>query len=367
MKDFQKSMTTVPYIVAAVQLPPPVTGLSAVNERIVQNLSERGLIAVCIDLSPGAHGGLRKQLFRLGRTLAAIGVLTAARFRGARILYMPSDGGSGVALNIAMAVAAGALGYRIWVHHHSFAYIRRRSGLMAALIRLAPPGMSHIALCQDMLKEFQAVYSKEWNARRNEGLVLPNAFMIATGSSDASRDDILTIGHLSNLTAEKGAARFVEIYKALRAAGLPVRGRIAGPIGDQASKQAIEAAQAAFPEEFKWLGPLYGADKDRFFASIDAFVFPSDYDNEAQPLVLLEALAQGSAILTTKRGCMACDHASSPGLVASIETFHDEAVAWLARHADKTARQDLPQGAHDRFIDMKAEAAGQLESLIKAL
>lgn len=360
-------MINAPYVVAAVQLPPPVTGLSAVNERVVQELAQRSLIATDIDLSPRAHSGLRKQIFRASRTLAAIVALAKAKPKGARVLYMPSDGGSGIALNIVIAVAAGALGYKIWVHHHSFAYINQRSALMASLIRLAPAGMTHIALCQDMLDGLKARYAKEWGARRNEGLVLPNAFMIAAGSADDTRDDVLTIGHLSNLTAEKGAARFVEIYKALRAANVAVRGRIAGPIGDQASKQAIEEAQAAFPEDFKWLGPLYGADKDQFFASIDAFVFPSDYDNEAQPLVLLEALARGSAVLTTKRGCMSCDHSASPGLVAPIASFQDEAVAWLTQHADKSARRDLPQQAQARFADMKAEAAGQLEKLIEAL
>lgn len=358
-------MIKAPHVVAALQLPPPVTGLTAVNERFIQELTRRGLIATSIDLSPRTHSGLRKQIFRVGRAMAAIVALAKARPTGARVLYMPSDGGSGIALNIAIAVSAGALGYRICVHHHSFAYVNQRSGLMATLIRVAPPGMTHVALCQDMLDGLKSRYANEWNSRRNEGLVLPNAFMIAADSADDTRDDVLTIGHLSNLTAAKGAVRFVEIYKALRAANVKVRGRIAGPIGDQASRQAIEEAEAAFPEDFKWLGPLYGADKNHFFASIDAFVFPSDYDNEAQPLVLLEALAGGAAVLTTKRGCMSCDHNASPGLVAPIANFHDEAVAWLTRHANKPTRQDLPQRAKARFADMKAEAAGQLEKLVE--
>jgi hypothetical protein len=38
-----------------------------------------------------------------------------------------------------------------------------------------------------------------------------------------------------------------------------------------------------------YLGPLYGESKSRFYASIDAFVFPTRYEHEADPRVVTQS------------------------------------------------------------------------------
>ena len=49
-------------------------------------------------------------------------------------------------------------------------------------------------------------------------------------------------------------------------------------------------------------GAKYGSEKDSFFERADVFVFPTYYHNECFPLVILEAMQQGLACISTREG-----------------------------------------------------------------
>lgn len=52
----------------------------------------------------------------------------------------------------------------------------------------------------------------------------------------------------------------------------------------------------------QWIKGAYGSQKDQYFQEADIFVFPSLYPNESMPLVLLEAMSAGCAIISTTTG-----------------------------------------------------------------
>lgn len=361
-------MTKAPHVLAVAQLPPPVTGLSAVNARMIQEFSAAGLLFGAADIAPPPEWpSPLKPLGRLAKTAAALLKLISARLNGARTLYMPCDGGSGLAFNVLLAAGARLLRYELWTHHHSFAYLNERSGLMAAFLRLSPPGTRHLILCERMESLLATLYPREWLASGSKAIVLSNAFM-ATAAKGAKRPDgPIVIGHLSNLTEDKGALRFLELFTRLRKRGLSVVGKIAGPAHDTKVSAAIQATASEFPDVFQWLGPLYGPDKDAFYESVDVFVFPSSYANEAQPLVLLEALARGAAIVTTDRGCMGCDHEGSPGAVFTEADFDHEAERWIERLATSPDCSKLAAEATLRFAELKKNADRSLSEVLVAI
>jgi glycosyltransferase involved in cell wall biosynthesis len=53
-----------------------------------------------------------------------------------------------------------------------------------------------------------------------------------------------------------------------------------------------------------YVGPIYGDAKDTFFSDLDVFIFPTGYFNEAQPIVLYEAVAAGALVISVDRGAI---------------------------------------------------------------
>lgn len=357
-----------PSVVAVAQLPPPVTGLSAVSQRMVDLFSERNLLLGVTNVGPPAGGPSWAKLpVRALRTATAAAALVRLKRLGAKTLYMPTDSQKGLALNIAIASMARWLGYRVIFHHHNFSYIDRYSPLMARLIAAAPDRTLHVMLCSGMQERFAVQYEKNWRAARAEGFVLPNAFMSSAATS-VEKPTNLTIGHLSNLTVAKGALRFIELFRRLREAGIDVAAEIAGPCHDEEVHTAIQATITAYPTLFRWAGPLYGAEKESFYRRVHVFVFPTAYPNEAQPLVLLEALAHGAAILATNIGCIGCDHAQAPGKIFEQEVFDDEAFAWISEQAKHPSWQDrFTDQALGAFDAQRNESLSALSELLTRL
>lgn len=354
-------------IFAALQLPPPVSGLTVVNKSMLQRFSDRGMAVTVSNTAPSEGStGVLKILSRLERAIATIFFMVISRLHGVRHLYMPCDGGLGIAVNISIVLAARFLRFKVALHHHSFSYINDRSKLMAAFIRCGPKKVEHIFLCQDMQEGMLKQYPAAWKERQCVGKVLSNAFMVDEANLAEPRfdpSDQLTMGHLSNLTADKGAVRFIEMFLELRRSGVPARARMAGPICDEATQEAVLRAEREAPKMFEWLGPVYGDQKSEFYRSIDVFVFPSLYRNEAQPVVLLEAAAYGLPILATRRGCMGCDYSDFPGLVADDHDFEARSLEWL-RAYDVKDRQAFFISSRQRFRDMKLKANYALSGIL---
>ena len=53
-----------------------------------------------------------------------------------------------------------------------------------------------------------------------------------------------------------------------------------------------------------YVGPVYGEAKTAFYQSLDVFLFPTRFAQEAAPNVLFEAAAAGVPSLCTDRGCI---------------------------------------------------------------
>ena len=76
-----------------------------------------------------------------------------------------------------------------------------------------------------------------------------------------------------------------------------------------------------------WVKGAYGQEKQKLFEQSNVFVFPTRYSTEAQPIVLIEAMAQGCAVLTTNQG--------------EIASTVDESCAYVLIHETPESIADL--------------------------
>jgi len=351
-------------VVCVGPIPPPVHGASLVTAAVIERLAEAAPTKV-VDVSPRGSGRLAHHASRASAHLRATLTLVAA-CRSHRTLYASLPGGSSIWYFTVIFAVARVARYRIVVHHHSFAYVTTPSRALAVATRFAGRDARHVVLCGCHGHRLEAGY----RAIRTT-IVCTNAWVVQPALPGASAQRStrptpgrLVIGHLANLSVDKGLGTVVALAERLLDDGLDVELRLAGPCADEAAARIVAHAVRVRPERVSHAGPLYGAAKAEWFESIDVFVFPSTYANEAAPLVVEEALAAGAATATTDLGCMGTE--TSPRIhdafaPAELTTRLEE---WARSFIDDPPDRDAVRAwsAQRRTI-----STGQLDALVAGL
>lgn len=165
---------------------------------------------------------------------------------------------------------------------------------------------------------------------------------------------------LSNLIVSKGIYVLLEACQRLKDRGVAfhcdyVGGESKEVTGEQFRK-AI--AERGLEDCVIYHGPQYGADKDRAFRRADIFVFPTFYDNECFPLVLVEAMQYRLPIVTTPEGGIldiVTDGVN--GLVCKQQDVDSLVEALTTLLADAALRREMGERGHARYLkEMTLEA-----------
>ncbi|MDF2233471.1 glycosyltransferase [Albimonas sp. CAU 1670] len=345
-------------------LPPPVTGQAAITRAAAERLARAGP-APCRSLSPGAWRGPLRHPARGWRTLLAAGALIRARLLGGRRAYLAGDGGWGRLHQLALIALARALGMRVRLHHHSFAYIDRPDALMRLILRTGGAGLDHVFLSPGMRARFREAYGGA-GAR---DLTISNAVFLRPAAPVPRRARTsrrLRVGLLANLTAAKGLHEMIALARAARAQGLPVEVRLAGPVSDPADLRALHVALAALPGRLRWTGgAVSGEAKAAFYADLDVFALPTTHLDEAEPAVIWEAAFAGLPTLAWTRGAVAEQLLPGFGL-APDRPFPPWALSRLAAlHADPDALAEAGRAACAR-AEAAAEAGARALAILVA-
>jgi len=344
--------------------PPPVHGMAVINEAMFNVLSNSGFHVERIDIAaPSLARGLGYHLHRILKVLRGSCRLIALRSLRGATLYMSVSGGAGQGYECVFACLAKLRGMDVVFHHHCYTYVTIVSSLARYLFRFAPRGSTHIALSEGMANRLENLYGID-NVR-----VISNAAFKQPGEVPArTRDAPLVLGFLSNISEEKGILDFFALMDACEAAGLEVRGQVAGPFQD-AGTEALVRPMIVERESVTYLGPRYGIEKDQFFGSIDVLVFPTRYANEAEPVTIHEALMHAVPVIAFGRGAIPEMLTGGSGVV--IPPHADFAACGLSviedwRRGGKCF-STASMAAQTRFAEMKRSADGALHEFLRVL
>lgn len=344
-------------------LPPPVTGFSLVNERMLAAFGALGDILVADRAASSRPGPLR----HLDDVLILLRQVCRLQWRCLRrkddVVYVALSGGFRQLGDLLFLIVARAAGRPTLVHHHSFNYLLAPTRLTRLLLGFERRSL-HLALCETMKRQLVDVYG----IASERILVLPNAAFVdpAPAAPQRSPGEAPVLGFLSNITAEKGIFLYFDLVQRCLASGFPVRGRIAGPV-EASIRREFERRLAEIPA-IDYLGPVYGEHKSAFLASIDLLVFPSRYANEASPVTILEAAAAGVPTLATRRGCIPEMLAGLAGDALAEDAFVEEAYRSLQRLTQspgELVRMKTEVAA--LFRGQRASAAADLSDLVTRL
>ena len=113
----------------------------------------------------------------------------------------------------------------------------------------------------------------------------------------------ITLGFLSNITINKGIIDFIDSVRFLKDNNIDNINAIVGGnfVSDKLKKYCIQISKDL---PIKFIGGVYGKKKSLFFKQIDLLLFPSTYKNEADPLVIQEALENKKIVFAYDIGCI---------------------------------------------------------------
>jgi glycosyltransferase involved in cell wall biosynthesis len=124
-----------------------------------------------------------------------------------------------------------------------------------------------------------------------------------------------------------------------------------------------------YPDTVEYLGPVYGSAKVEFLSTIDALLFPTRYKDESWGIVINEALATGTPVVTFDRGCTRTVVGSDAGLVVPRDGEYvcaavEQIEHWIAR---SEAYCSASTAAVDQAAYLHREGNLQLEQFAKQM
>lgn len=349
-------------------MPPPMHGMAAVNAYICDVLRKEGAFPLAISLSPGS---LSRSLLSRMKRIAVI-ITGLGRFVGYVLdrrcdtLYVGLSGGLGQLYELLFILIARLAGWQIYLHHHSFAYIEKFSLISWIMFAIAGTKATHITLSIGMANAIR----KQYPSCVHNALALSNAaFLPESNSTESSRrDKVVRVGFLGNISEAKGILEFLEVAAELERRNVSIEMKVAGPFEDNTIARKVTERMAVL-KTIEYLGPKYGAAKTQYLMSLDALLFPSRYQNEAEPLVIHEAMRTGLPVIATPRGAIGEVITQGAGRVVSSEkAFVNEAVETLLMwNRSPSEFSMVSQRARERFDMVKAEGGRALKEFCKAV
>lgn len=345
-------------------LPPPVHGFSNVCAHVLELVAAESAVRI-FDRTPRANNVV---LSRIAQLLQPIRYIAWCLKGGKASLYLALSGGHGQFFDWPYVIIAKVFRSRIFIHHHSFAYLNSPSFFNRVFFSLVRKE-THIVLSGGMGSALSKTYGLDSTCVKVVSNAAFYAPIKASAKSEGNSRSPICLGFLSNVTFEKGFVEFFEVLSQLKKRGVAYKAMIAGPVNPDASARFSELMASS--SDTVYLGPIYGDAKDRFYDQLDLFLFPTQYANEAEPLVIHEALRSSVQVIACDRGAIAEMLGNGAGLVFSRNDFVEGAAVQIERlnhnRAQLKAAQRLSQEQFQRIRGVAQTAMAAMVSEISGI
>lgn len=191
-----------------------------------------------------------------------------------------------------------AMGQKVVIHYHNKGVATRQDKLLDNFLhKRFFKGLEVILLAEPLYQDI-CKYVK-----REDVFICPNGIPEQETTPVKTPHEGFNILFLSNMMKEKGVWDLVEACRILKERGKKFHCHFVGKWSDITEKDFHQKLQKyRLENEITAYGAKYGTEKNVFLQQADVFVFPTYYNNECFPLVLLEAMEQGLACISTREG-----------------------------------------------------------------
>lgn len=306
-------------MIAIVDLSEEPNGANLVTKWFLREIEGAGIPVTFFDSLPRRKKSYRTNRIFLG--LRAVIFLIEQRLQREKNLYLPLAGGSYLTFQFLHIVIAKLLGYRIYLHHHSYSYITKQSALLRKILGSNSANQIHIFLTNKMRNDFENVYGYVRASTILTNALVVEGFNKHRWSTDeyASKEKVKLV-HYGRLSTAKGSDVVLELYSKLLYAGLSVSCLVAGPVKDSDIREKIFELKRDFPHSFTHIEEYIHTELHQILFDCDFFLFPSKYENEAAPLVVYEAQFNGLVCYTSQAGSLQ-SIVAAPGVTVEMEDW----------------------------------------------
>lgn len=302
-----KARPQIPHILAMVQLPPPVHGAAVMNHHAIEALRDA---PVDLDILPMRFADKVSSVGHAGwRKIVTAGLLWGRLF-GRCLLGRPdilyicfAPSGAAFWRDSLYVLTARLFRAHAILHLHGRGLARQRqeSKLAAIVQERVLSGQTIILLGESLRPEVKGL--------KCQTRILPNCVPDAAFASHApifaDPDKPVRLLFLANLFRTKGIDTVIAACARLADRGIAFTLDVAGAEGDVSVAHLQTTINAAgIGHLCRYHGVADPQLKADLLAKADLLLFPTRYVNEAQPLVVLEAMAAGVGIITTDIGTL---------------------------------------------------------------
>ncbi len=287
-------------LLVVAQLPPPLHGASAANQAVVESrlIGDRFEISVVpIDVARELAELRSFSAIKLLRSFAivakVVGHLLRRRYAVAYLTMAPT--GYAFYRDSACVLAFRLLRVPHVLHFHGRGMRKfENSSWASAYCRFILKHASIVHLSPLLFPDIQPFVSRSQVSFVANGVEEP----AVVRRDNAGPPSILFMG---SMLESKGPLVLLEALRRMKQRGIAFRARFAGPWRGalQAGLFASKVAEFDLVNEVEHLGVIHGQRKSEILSTSDIFAFPTNYENEAFPLVVLEAMAAGLVPVTS--------------------------------------------------------------------
>ena len=324
-------------ILFIMHMPPPVHGAAMMGKyihdsQIINEAFDCYYINLTLakDLQDIGKGGIHK----LGDFLQLLHRIRkeTKRIKPNLVYVTPNACGGAFYKDWVVVMMLKAMKQKVIIHYHNKGVATRQDRLLDNfLYKYFFKGIKIILLADVLYEDIKKYVSKK------NIFICPNGIPESTGYNRKHiTNEVPHILFLSNMIASKGVWELVEACRILKEKDMAFQCDFVGKWGD-ITEQDFNAIihKKRLEDCVKAYGAKYGEEKEKCFDHTDIFVFPTYYNNECFPIVLLEAMQHGLPCISTTEGGIPdiIDNGKTGFIVEKHNaTQLADKIAWLISH-----------------------------------
>ena len=295
-------------ILYLVQLPPPIHGVSTINQRIINSSrisSEFETIVIPIRLSQSIDD---IDNFSVQKVIISLNIACKLFYqclinRPDLVYFTISPIGNTFFRDLLFVLIIKLHRIKVVFHLHRIGVLESgKYWLRDKLYKWVFSGAYVIHLTPRLYDDIQPYVNRESCYFVSNGIDDPLGGCTDVITEKKLNNELVNISFLSHVVIEKGPIVLMDALAELKQRGLLFQARFAGGRMSSECKRLFEEKIYEYDlvDNVEYIGPVYGDDKDLFYKNTDIFVFPTLYD--AFGLVLLEAMSYGIPVVATEQG-----------------------------------------------------------------